>query len=333
MNFGLNLRNFMADPQRPIHDQIEETAELLNLGERLGFWGAYAPEHWVSHPTKWIHPMPLLGRLAAASSKAKLITGVLLMPLHNPVDIAEQTTALDQISNGRFILGLGLGYREKELEIVGSNRAERVGRLEESIELMKMLWSGEEATYRGRYFRATGARIGVRPVQSPRPPIWLACQGRRAAGRAARIADACLVGPYVSWADHDSLAGIYWEELDKTGGRDDGFFAAHRCISLASDRETAIREARETAETTASLYGGWGMQERTAVDLGLDKLRNLEEWAIVGDAEQCTEVIADQRDKSQSGYMAFTFLNLPDALPARREYLQRVWEEALSRLA
>ena len=129
--------------------------------------------------------MPLLGRLAAAGSRIRLITGVLLMPLHNPVDIAEQTIALDQISNGRFILGLGLGYREKELEIVGSNRSERVGRLEESIELMKMLWSGEEVTYRGRYFRATGAQMGIRPVHSPRPPIWLACQGRRAASRAA----------------------------------------------------------------------------------------------------------------------------------------------------
>ena len=161
--------------------------------------------------------MPLLGRLAAAGSKIRLITGVLLMPLHNPVDIAEQTIALDQISNGRFILGLGLGYREKELEIVGSNRSERVGRLEESIELMKMLWSGEEVTYRGRYFRATGAQMGIRPVHSPRPPIWLACQGRRAASRAARIADACLVGPYVSWADHESLATIYWEELQHKG--------------------------------------------------------------------------------------------------------------------
>ena len=160
MEFGLNLRNFMADPNRPMHDQIEETAELLSLGEELGFWGAYAPEHWVSHPTRWVSPMPLLGRLAAAGSRIRLITGVLLMPLHNPVDIAEQTIALDQISNGRFILGLGLGYREKELEIVGSNRSERVGRLEESIELMKMLWSGEEVTYRGRYFRATGCSNG-----------------------------------------------------------------------------------------------------------------------------------------------------------------------------
>ena len=332
MKFGLNLRNFMADPVRPMHDQIEETSELLTLGEELGFWGAYAPEHWVSHPSKWVHPMPLLGRFAAAGTTIRLITGVLLMPLHNPVDIAEQTLALDLITNGRFILGLGLGYREKELEIVGSNRKERVGRLEESIELMRMLWSGEEVTYRGRYFRATGAQMGISPVHSPCPPIWLACQGPRAASRAARIADACLVGPYVSWADHQSLSEIYWEQLQQQGAESEGFYAGHRCISIASDKETALREARETAENTAKLYGGWGMQERTAVDLSLDRMRNLEEWAIVGDAKQCAEAIAEQRDKSRSGYMAFTFLNLPPDLSARREYLQRAWEDVLQGL-
>ena len=332
MEFGLNLRNFMADPVIPVHDQIEETAELLAFGEELGFWGGYAPEHWVSHPSRWVHPMPLLGKFAAATSSIRLITGVLLMPLHNPVDIAEQTTALDQISNGRFILGLGLGYREKELEIVGSNRKERVGRLTESIELMKRLWSGEEVTYRGRYFRATGAQVGITPVQKPHPPIWLACQGPRAAARAARIAGACLVGPYVSWSDHEALAKIYWDELEPDCSSADGFYAGHRCISVAADRETAIRQARESAENTAKLYGGWGMQEKTAVDLGLDKLRNLEEWAAVGSPEECAEFIAEQRDKSRSGYMAFTFLNLPDGISARREYLQHVWEDVLTQV-
>ena len=151
---------------------------------------------------------------------------------------------------------------------------------------MKLLWSGEEVTYRGRYFRATGAQVGITPVQTPHPPIWLACQGPRAAARAARIADACLVGPYVSWADHQTLAKIYWDELEQTGSSADGFYAGHRCISVAADRETAIKQARETAENTAKLYGGWGMQEKLAVDLGLDKLRNLEEWAVVGNPQQ-----------------------------------------------
>ena len=332
MNFGLNLRNFMADPVRPVHDQIEDTAQILNFSEGLGFWGAYAPEHWVSHPTRWVAPMPLLGRLAAATSKVKLITGVLLMPLHNPVEIAEQSTALDQISNGRFILGLGLGYREKELEIVGSNRGERVGRLVESIELMRRLWSGEEVTHRGRYFRATEAQVGITPVQRPSVPIWLACQGPRAAVRAARIADACLVGPYVSWADHESLASIYWEQLQELGKEDSGFFAGHRCISIAGSRDAAISEARESAETTASLYGKWGMQEKTAVDLSLDRMRNLEDWAIVGDADQCIEGIIKHRDNSRSGYMAFTFLNLPAELQARKDYLQNAWENVLSKV-
>ena len=100
--------------------------------------------------------MPLLGRLAAAGSKIRLITGVLLMPLHNPVDIAEQTIALDQISNGRFILGLGLGYREKELEIVGSNRSG------ESGQARRVHRTDEDAVVGGRGDVSRGAISGRR---------------------------------------------------------------------------------------------------------------------------------------------------------------------------
>ena len=263
MEFGLNLRNFMADPKRPMHDQIEETAELLSLGEELGFWGAYAPEHWVS-----TRPVGLPHAFAGAARCRRVQDQTDNRRTPNAPPQPRRHRGADHSVGPDFQRAVhpwpGLGYREKELEIVGSNRSERVGRLEESIELMKMLWSGEEVTYRGRYFRATGAQMGIRPVHSPRPPIWLACQGRRAASRAARIADACLVGPYVSWADHESLATIYWEELDKLENSGEGFYAAHRCISFASDRESAIRAAKETAEATAAVYGGWGMQERTA---------------------------------------------------------------------
>ena len=78
--------------------------------------------HWISHPTIWLQPMPVLARLAPENDALRLITGVILLPLLNPVDIAEQVVTLDHITNGRLILGLGLGYREKELEAVGSAR-------------------------------------------------------------------------------------------------------------------------------------------------------------------------------------------------------------------
>ena len=102
---------------------------------------------------------------------------------------------MDQISNGRFILGVGLGYREIELEAFATNRKDRVGRFEESIAIMKRLWTGEEVTFEGSHWQVREAKMAFTPVQKPHPPIWIAAQSTGAVRRAAAIGDACLIGP------------------------------------------------------------------------------------------------------------------------------------------
>ncbi|MCH8352099.1 MAG: LLM class flavin-dependent oxidoreductase, partial [Chloroflexi bacterium] len=206
MEVGIYIRDYIDDPTRPMSEQIEEAAEVCRRARGLGFSVIYSPQHFIGHPTVWLQPMQILSRLAPDAEGMKLMTGILLLAYHNPVDIAEQVVTLDHISNGRFILGLGLGYREKELEAFGTNRRDRVSRFEESITLMKQLWTGEEVTFEGKHWQVHEARIALTPVQKPHPPIWIAAQSTGAVRRAARIADACLLGPQPSWADFHSLA-------------------------------------------------------------------------------------------------------------------------------
>lgn len=94
---------------------------------------------------------------------------VLLLPLLNPVEVAEQVATLDVITEGRFIFGVGLGYRDVENEAFGVAPKERVGRLVEDLEVIRRLWSGEEVTHHGRFFHLTRARMMLRPVQRPHP--------------------------------------------------------------------------------------------------------------------------------------------------------------------
>ena len=199
----------------------------------------------------------------------QLLTGILLLPYHNPVDIAEQTVTLDHISNGRFILGVGLGYRVAELSAFGTNRRDRVSRFEESIELMKLLWSGEQVTYEGQHWQVHGARLALTPAQQPHPPIWIAAQSRGAVRRAAALGDRVILGPQPGWKDIGVLTRQYKEALDELGKDPAGRIGAHRSIAIARDRETAITEAREMAAKKAGMYGAFNMQERTTVDLGL----------------------------------------------------------------
>ena len=244
MEVGLYIRDYMEDPDRPMHQQVEEAAEVCRRAKSLGFSVIYAPQHYISHPTVWMQPMQTLARLAPDAEGLKLLTGVMLLPYHNPVDIAEQTVTLDHISNGRFILGVGIGYREAELSAFGTNRRDRVSRFEESLALMKLLWSGEEVDFDGRHWQVQGARLGLTPVQKPHPPVWMAAQSRGAVRRAAALADRVILGPQPSWEDIGLLTRQYKEALEELGRDPDGRIGVHRSIAIARDRETAITGAQ-----------------------------------------------------------------------------------------
>ena len=329
MEVGIYIRDFLEDPDRPIYEQIEETAEVCRRARSMGFSVIYVPQHFIAHPTVWLQPMQTLARLAPDAEGLKLLTAVLLLTYFSPVDIAEQTATLDQISNGRFILGVGIGYREKELEAFGTNRRDRVGRFEESIAIMKRLWSGEEVTFEGRHWQVHDAKLAFTPVQKPHPPIWIAAQSTGAARRAAAMGDACLIGPQPSWEDFSFLATTYREAVADLGRDSNGLVAANRSIAIARDRETAITQAIASGEAKAGMYSSFNMQERTAVDLGLGGSRKLEEWAIVGSPEDCAETINRYHESHGLNYIGLASLNLPDGFTARLEYLQLISEELL----
>ena len=332
MEVGLYIRDYMDDLDRPIHEQIEEAAEVCRRARSLGFSTIYAPQHFIAHPTVWLQPMQALARFAPDAVGLKLMTGILLLPYFSPVDIAEQTATLDQISNGRFILGVGIGYRERELAAFGTNRRDRVGRFEESIAIMKQLWTGEEVNYNGKHWQVTEAKMAFTPVQKPHPPIWMAAQSTGAVRRAAAIGDACLIGPQPSWADFDFLARQYNDAADKLGRSDGRMLAANRSIAIAQDRETAITQAKTAGEAKAGMYSSFNMQESTTVDLGLGGTRELSDWAIAGSPEDCAETITRCHEDYGLEYIGLASLNLPKGLPARLEYLQLISEELLPRL-
>ena len=191
MQVGIYIRDYMEDPTRPMYDQIEEAAEVCRVAGSFGFSAIYMPQHFIGYPTVWPQPMQILSRLAPEAKGLRLLTGIIMLPYHNPVDIAEQTVTMDQISNGRFTLGLGLGYREKELEAFGTNRRDRASRFEESLELMKLLWTGDEVTFEGKHWTVHEGRLSLLPVQKPIPRCgWL----RKAAPRCA-VPPVCATPP------------------------------------------------------------------------------------------------------------------------------------------
>lgn len=329
MEFGLYLRSFLTDRARPLYEQIDDLVEICHTARDCGFSAVTMPQHWVSHPTIWPQPFQVLARLAPETGAMRLLTGIVLLPLHNPVQIAEDAATLDHLCRGRFTLGVGIGYRETELEAVGATRKDRVPRLTESIDLMKQLWSGEEVNHEGRYWSVRGARMGFLPVQQPHPPIWIACQSDGAVRRSARIADACYIAPQVGFDDLPSLIAAYRREREASG-QAGGRVTLSRGVAYAKDRPAAIAEAQAAAESSYRMYSTWNMQEDTMVRINIGSDSKVEDWAVAGNGSDCREQF-DRLGEEGVSYVGMTFYNLPKTLGERKEYLLSFAEEVIRR--
>jgi probable F420-dependent oxidoreductase len=331
MEIGLYLRSFLTNRARPLHEQIDDAIEICHVARDVGFSAISMPQHWVSYPTTWPQPFQMLARLAPETGDMRLMTGIVLLPLHNPLQVAEDVATIDQISKGRFTLGVGIGYRENELEAVGATRRDRVPRLTESIALMKQLWTGKEIDFEGKYWTVHGAQMGFTPIQQPHPPIWIACQSDGAVRRAARIADACYLAPQVGFDDVAALIASYRDERTKTG-QDAGRITISRGVAFGADRTTAIEEATESARASYRMYSTWNMQEDTMVRINIDSDSEISDWAIAGNADDC--VGGFQRlEREGVDFVGATFYNLPKTLEARKEYLQKFAETVIRRVS
>jgi alkanesulfonate monooxygenase SsuD/methylene tetrahydromethanopterin reductase-like flavin-dependent oxidoreductase (luciferase family) len=270
----------------------------------------------------------MLARLAPETGQMRLKTSVLLLPVLNAVEVAENVATLDHISNGRLDVGVAIGYREEELETVGLRRKDRVAKLEETLGLMKRLWAGEEVTFRGTYTRVTKGRMGFTPCQTPYPPIEMGAQSEGATRRAARLTDGVFFGPQVAWRDIAGLARVFREARVELGAPTPGHVGASRSLIVGASKEAARAAAREYLERTFKMYRSWEMQEPRMVELQLSLDTSLDAWTVNGTPAECVESIARARAMGVER-IGLTIYSLPREVEARIEYMQMIAERIL----
>jgi alkanesulfonate monooxygenase SsuD/methylene tetrahydromethanopterin reductase-like flavin-dependent oxidoreductase (luciferase family) len=160
--------------------------------EQAGFDGVWASEHHIAEDGYLPSPLLALAAIAGATSRIRLGSGVALAPLWHPLRLAEDALTLQLLSGGRFVLGLGLGYRTAEYRAHGVPLSARGRLLEETVAVLRRLWDGEVLDLDDERGRVEG--VAVHP-RSPVPiPVWLGGYAEPAVRRAARIADGFLVG-------------------------------------------------------------------------------------------------------------------------------------------
>lgn len=194
MRFGiwLDFRN-PARWHQPADRLYHQTLELAVHAEELGYDDVWTSEHHFVEDGYLPSLLAASAAIAARTSRVRIGTNVLLLPLHDPVRVAEEAATVDLISGGRLDLGVAVGYRQREFAAQGIPYADRGRRTDEAVELLLACWRDEEVNHRGKYFRLEGVRVAPRPVQDPMP-LLIAGMSVRAAVRAGRFGSG-LLGP------------------------------------------------------------------------------------------------------------------------------------------
>ena len=186
----------------------ETVVELAKAADELGFDFVTAQDHSVA-PRKWAEegggqtwyePFVVLSYAAAVTKRLRLLTDVVIVPYRSPFQLAKISASLDQLSGGRLILGLGVGYLEEEFKILGAPFEDRGAVMDDSIEVLKRCWTEEWVDVSTPYFEAKDVSISPQPLQQPRPPIWIGGNSWRALRRAVEHADGW--SPFKGEPDH-----------------------------------------------------------------------------------------------------------------------------------
>src|SRR5712691_5768223 len=316
MNFGL-LMSFRNSSRHELSyaNLYAKHLELCVEAEELGFDTIWLSEHHFVKDGYSPSVLPLAAAIASRTTRIRIGTLVLLMPLHNPLHVAEDAATIDVLSNGRFDLGLGQGYVPREFAGFNIPREERSRRLREGVEILRRVFTEDNVTFEGKSYAVRDVTLYPKPVQKPHPPIWIGARSRSATERAAR-------NGYHLAGTGAHQAEIYRDTFPEAE-RDPATFnvAQLRFGFIGTSRDKAWNECEFGLHYLLARYGQWIAEaadvrgdERFAEVPPVGKLRESANAGLLGDGVMVgtpDEAIAQVETISQYA----THLALGMALP------------------
>jgi alkanesulfonate monooxygenase SsuD/methylene tetrahydromethanopterin reductase-like flavin-dependent oxidoreductase (luciferase family) len=229
-------------------ERFRTAIEQCEWADRLGFVSVTLSEHHGSPDGYTPSPMVLGAAIAARTENIRIMLGALIAPLHDPIRLAEDIVSLDHVSNGRVIPILAGGYVEHEFKSFGKELSDRKTVMNDIIPFLEKAFTGEPFEWKGRTVCVT-----PKPVQQPRPPLFMGGASKAAARRAAHFADAFL-------PTMPALNEVYHAELEKLGKPVPPVAAnpsLPNFIWVADDPDAAWKEIAPHAMHETNAYGEW----------------------------------------------------------------------------
>ena len=307
MKFGLTF-GLVQVPGMPLtyEQSVADLVSGARDAEELGYDAVHMVEHHFQPDGYNPSPLITLAAAAAVTERVALGTNILLVPLYNPMKLAEDVAVLDNLSHGRLVLGVAPGYVEEEFAGLMVPYEERFKRFEEALDLMQLAWKGEPFSFSGRFFEVPETRLSPAPVQAGGPPLWYGVSGPRLLRRAARRGAALAISPRHTIAEVREHLRQYEEHCDE--------FGVHPPERPAM-REVFVAETREEAERIAApavthlfkeLYGKRSAKGERALTSDTGEVvsdheqvdfANFKQRYIIGTPDDAAEAVAQLRDE------------------------------------
>ena len=256
MDFGTTFRNPQlntqnrSQPSPSFETLYRESLEQIVWAESIGFNSVWLTEHHFVDDGYTPSPLVIAAAIGQATQKMQIGTNLMLLPLADPVRVAEDAAALSILTGGRFDLGVGLGYRQLEFDYFGRKVSHRPSLMEEGVDILRQAWSGEPINISGKRYNIDGLAVAPKPSTPPR--ILMGGMAEPAIARAARLGDGFLSTGGIG---HD----IYVDSLEAAGkSKEDGaIFAGHWGI-IADDPEKEAAAMGDYALYQTNQYVRWG---------------------------------------------------------------------------
>ncbi len=333
MKFSLMVRG--QHPPGDMPARLRDDLDMVRDADRLGFDGIVKGSHYSVHPFQAVQQLPFLSYCAAIAPRLRIICGLVLVPLHKPLDLAEQLATLDLLSGGKLVFGAGIGYRDVEFKAFGIPRGQLGARFEECLTAIRRLWTEDFVDMKGAGFELAHATCTVKPVQQPTPPIWIGANADIAIERAARIGDCWYINPHNTLATIERQMDVYKRALDQAGRPFPAEVPMRREVFVASTRAEAIRLAQPYLQQKYDAYRAWGqdkvMPEGDHFDHAFNEL--LADRFLLGSAEEVADQLRDLRRRIGVNHIVASvhWPGMPVSLA--REQLHRLAEEVRPLLA
>jgi luciferase family oxidoreductase group 1 len=299
MNFGTFL--LMQSPSARSSQEIyARGVEMAQAAEALGFRSVWLAEHHFSTYGYLSRPAQLATYIAAKTTRLRVGTAVIVVPLHHPLIVAEEIATLDLLAGGRIDVGLGRGYQHYEFERLGLELESGRARWEESIDIILKALEGKPFSYDGKIFKIPETMIFPQPVQQPLPPIWITAQSPDSVDGAVRRGFNVLTGgfgvPLERMAEFRKLFDRVVAEVKPRETLQVGVQRAVYVADNGADARAAAEQARWNMRVTLSLRNNYQRVEQgRAVPVPApnepDVEELLERYLVIGTPDTCVRQI------------------------------------------